>query len=116
MASYYSPAPVRGFVAAFTELLREEFAPTTGVSDMSGAERWELYTKIEALRGRPLVVFVTSSRLNAHGEIGADAVTQLLDQLQLLTPDTTKLDFLIASQGGDPTAAYRMVSLLRERV
>ncbi|MBK8739497.1 MAG: hypothetical protein IPM02_08100 [Betaproteobacteria bacterium] len=36
--------------------------------------------------------------------------------MQRLPPDTTELDFLIVSDGGDPTVAWRIVSLIRERV
>lgn len=83
---------------------------------MAIAERITLYREIEALRGRPLVVYVTSSRPGAQGQMAGDVVAELLAQLQALPAGTTELDLLIASQGGDPTVAWRIVSLLRERV
>ena len=41
---------------------------------------------------------------------------EILAQLRALPAETKELDLLIASQGGDPTVAWRIVSLLRERV
>ena len=45
-----------------------------------------------------------------------DVVPQLLDQLQALEPSTEALDLLLVSDGGDPTVAWSMASLIRERV
>ena len=50
-------------------------------SASSIAERLELYRRIEELRGRPLVLYVTSMRPNAEGAIAADAIPELLVQL-----------------------------------
>lgn len=83
---------------------------------MAIAARVALYKEIEAIRGRPLIVYVTSSRAGAPGQMAADVVPELLAQLQALPAGTRDLDLLIASQGGDPTVAWRIVSLLRERV
>jgi len=47
--------------------------------------------------------------------IAADVIGELLPQLELL-PKTDALDLLIVSNGGDPTVAWRIVSLIRERV
>lgn len=80
------------------------------------ADRVELYRRIEALRGRPLVFFATSARANAGGQISGDCVAELMDQLNALPAGTTQLDLMIVSNGGDPTAAWRIVSLIRERV
>lgn len=77
--------------------------------------RFALYKKVEARRKRPLIVYVTSNRLNANGHIAADSVPELLDQLQRLPAGTKELDLLIVSDGGDPTVAWRIVSLIRER-
>ncbi len=78
--------------------------------------RLELYKQVEALRNRPLIVYVTSNRLNANGQIASDSVPEVLDQLQRLPAGTKELDLLIVSDGGDPTVAWRIVSLIRERV
>jgi len=75
----------------------------------------ELYKKVEARRNRPLVVYVTSNRLNASGGIAGDSVPELLNQLQRLPAGNKELDLLIVSDGGDPTVAWRIVSLIRER-
>ncbi|HEV3077269.1 MAG TPA: hypothetical protein VHB47_22795 [Thermoanaerobaculia bacterium] len=85
---------------------------------MSINERIKLYSKLEQLRGRPLVVYVTSNRQPelASGKIAGDAVSELLLQLQALPEGTTALDLLVVSHGGDPTVAWRIVSLIRERV
>jgi hypothetical protein len=83
---------------------------------MSLKERLSLYEALEAKRGRPLVVYVTSSRQRASGQMASDVVSELLAQLQTLPADADALDLLIVSQGGDPTVAWRVVSLIRERV
>lgn len=78
--------------------------------------RVEMYRRIEQMRGRPLIVYATSRRQNANGQIAADVVAELLIQLERLPSHTTKLDLLIVSDGGDPTVSWRIVSLIRERV
>lgn len=83
---------------------------------MGLAERHLMYQELETRRGRPLLVYVTSNRLNAGGAIASDSVPEVLQQLQLLPHDTKEIDFLIVSDGGDPTVAWRIVSLIRERV
>ena len=83
---------------------------------MAIEQRLELYRQLEAKRGRPLFAYVTSSRQNATGGMAADAVAEITDQLQALPPEARSLDLLIVSHGGDPTVAWRIVSLIRERV
>ena len=83
---------------------------------MGFEHRLDLYKQVEARRNRPLIVYVTSSRANANGQIAADSVPELLNQLQRLPIGTKELDLLIVSDGGDPTVAWRIVSLIRERV
>ncbi|MFA4987704.1 MAG: hypothetical protein WC712_14080 [Candidatus Brocadiia bacterium] len=79
-------------------------------------DRIRLFRKIEKLRKRPLVCYVTSPRVGAGGQISGDAVPEVLSQLQTLPVDTKTLDLLLVSNGGDVTAAGRIVSLIRERV
>ena len=55
-------------------------------------------------------------RRNAEAQIARDAVSELLAQLQALPKGTNELDLLIGSNGGDGTVAWRLVSLIRERV
>jgi len=78
-------------------------------------DRLALYKRVEAKRNRPLIVYVTSNRPNASGVIAGDSVPELLDQLQRLPTETKAIDLLIVSDGGDPTVAWRIVSLIRER-
>lgn len=83
---------------------------------MAYKERLELYKKIEALRERPLIVYVTSSRTMAAGEMANDAIPPFLDQIQTLPAKIKACDLMVVSNGGDPTVAWRIMSLLRERV
>lgn len=82
---------------------------------MALPERLRLYLEVESLRGRPLICYVTSSRQGSHGQIASDTVPELLLQLQALPAETSELDLLLVSNGGDPTVAWRVVSLIRER-
>ncbi|MGB8352297.1 MAG: hypothetical protein WCD79_00260 [Chthoniobacteraceae bacterium] len=79
-------------------------------------KRITLYKAIEVKRGNPLIVYVTSMRRNAEAQIARDAISELLSQLELLPAGTKALDFYIGSYGGDGTVAWRIVSLIRERV
>lgn len=83
---------------------------------MSRASRIELYKKIEAHRKRPLIVYVTSKREGAAGLMSTDALPHIIEQLDALPLETKELDFLIASYGGDPMVAWRIISLVRQRV
>lgn len=83
---------------------------------MGLAERRRLYTELEQARGRPLITYVTSPRPGQQAMMAADAIPEVLDQLSSLPTDTTKIDVLIVSNGGDPTVAWRMMSLLRDRL
>lgn len=83
---------------------------------MGIAERTKLYRQVEERRKRPLIVYVTSTRVNANGMIAGDSVPEFLAQLQLLPRGTKELDLLIVSDGGDPTVAWRIVSMIRQRV
>lgn len=83
---------------------------------MAFHERQALYAQVENIRNRPLIVYVTSARQGSSGLIAADTVPEVLQQLQALPPNTTELDLLLVSNGGDPTVAWRVVSLIRERV
>src|ERR1039458_1188326 len=77
--------------------------------------RLALYRRLEKKRGRPVIAYVTSSRGNSEGQISSDAVAELQSQLQALPAGTKALDLLLVSYGGDPTVAWRIVSLIRER-
>lgn len=82
---------------------------------MAYKDRIELYKKIETSRGRPLIVFVTSSRQNATGAIASDVIPELTKQLLRQSKDSTAIDLLVVSQGGDPTVSWHIISMLREK-
>ena len=79
-------------------------------------ERVELYNKIEGHRKRPLISYVTSKRDGIQADMASDVLPYLIEQLDSLPKNTTELDFLIVSYGGDPMVAWRIMSLIRERV
>lgn len=83
---------------------------------MSLAKRVALYEKIESHRKRPLIVYVTSKRSGVASMMSSDALPYLIRQIDELPPETKELDFLIASYGGDPMVAWRISTLLRQRV
>jgi hypothetical protein len=83
---------------------------------MSWEKRISLYQKIESHRKRPLIVYVTSKRSGAWAEMGSDALPSIIDQLSRLPAKLPALDFMIVSFGGDPMTAWRIMSLIRERL
>jgi hypothetical protein len=82
---------------------------------MGIARRRKLYEELEQLRGRPLIVYVTSSRPHATGMMAGDAIPEILDQLNAAPANPAALDILVVSQGGDAAVAWQTMSLLRER-
>src|SRR5271157_2754557 len=78
-------------------------------------ERKARYQAIEDYRKRPLIVFATSTRPNVGGNMAADAVREFVDQIESIPVDNKGVDILIHSTGGDPLAAWKLMSLLRER-
>jgi hypothetical protein len=83
---------------------------------MGIAERIGMYEKIEDIRNRPLITYITSSRPNAAGKMATDAIPELIDQFVCLPAGCAAVDLLVVSYGGDPTVAWRIMTLLRERV
>jgi hypothetical protein len=85
-------------------------------------DRLKKYREIERLRGRPVVTYVTSNRrdtsgqMGVGGQMGQDALPEILEQILILPKGTDAADLLVVSNGGDPTVAWRIMSLLRERV
>jgi Serine dehydrogenase proteinase len=79
-------------------------------------ERRDIYKAIENHRQHPLIVYVTSKRDGVNASMASDALPYLIDQLEKLPQGAKELDFLIASFGGDPMVAWRMMSLIRQRV
>lgn len=83
---------------------------------MAIRDRILLYEKLEKYRNRPLLVYATSKRHGVEASMASDAIPYLIDALDLIPPESNEVDFLIVSLGGDPMVAYRIISLLRERV
>ena len=80
------------------------------------SKRIDCYNDLEQFRGRPLLVYVTGVSPGKSGSMAVDSIPVFLDQLQALPSELEALDLLIVSTGGDPTVAWRIVSLIRERV
>jgi hypothetical protein len=78
------------------------------------AERRARYKAIEDYRKRPLIVYATTTRPNVMGMLAGDAVREFIDQIDALT-DADKVDVLVHSTGGDALAAWKLMSILRER-
>ena len=81
---------------------------------MDIAERIKLYKAIEEYRKIPLIVYATSTRGGVPALIASDAVRQFIDQLDTIR-DGKSVDLLIHSSGGDSLAAWKIMSILRER-
>jgi hypothetical protein len=79
-------------------------------------ERLALYRKVEGHRKRPLLVYVTSKREGVDASMASNALPYIIDQLNVLPADVKDLDLLIVSLGGDPMVAWRIMSLIRQRV
>ena len=82
---------------------------------MTYDDRIKIYEKIEKKRGIPLISYFTSIRPNASSQMASDVISEFAKQITELSKDTAEVDILIVSNGGDPTVAWRIVSMLRER-
>lgn len=77
--------------------------------------RKDLFKRIEDIRNRPLVTYITSIRPNMISNMAGDAITQIIEQIESIPNDKNEVDFLIISNGGDPITSLRIISLLREK-
>lgn len=84
---------------------------------MELAERIRRYSKIEAFRGRPLIVYATSTRPGVQAMMANDAVREFIDQIRAIEQGgaAESVDILLHSTGGDALAAWKLMSVLRER-
>jgi hypothetical protein len=73
------------------------------------------YKAIEEHRRRPLIVYATSTRPGLQVYMGGDAVREFIDQVDAIPAATKEVDVLLHSTGGDGLAAWKLMSLLRER-
>src|SRR5260370_36471009 len=83
---------------------------------MSWTDRIKLYDKIERHRERPLIVYATSKREGVYATMATDALPHIIEQIDSLPEGTKAMDFLITSYGGDPMVAWRIMTLIRQRV
>ena len=92
------------------------FSLLSGSSERSVdlVERRTRYKAIEDFRKRPLIVYATSTRPNVPGMMAGDSVREFIDQIDAL-PDARDVDVLVHSTGGDALAAWKLMSVLRER-
>src|ERR1700739_4263298 len=90
--------------------------PDYRINKMSWTDRIKLYKKIEAHRKRPLIVYVTSKREGVYAVMSTDALPRIIEQIDTLPDGLESVDFLIASYGGDPMVAWRIMPLIRQRV
>lgn len=81
---------------------------------MELGERRARYKAIEEYRKRPLIIYATSTRQNVPAQMAGDAVRVFIDQIDAL-PEATAVDVLVHSTGGDALAAWKLMSVLRER-
>lgn len=81
---------------------------------MDLATRRKQYRAIEDYRKRPLIVYATSTRSGVPAQIAGDVVREFIDQIDAL-PDAERVDVLVHSTGGDALAAWKLMSILRER-
>lgn len=82
---------------------------------MAYKERKELYKKIENKRNRPLICYVTSHRINASAQMGADVIPEFARHILKISKTNKEIDLLIVSMGGDPIVSLRIVSMVREK-
>lgn len=81
---------------------------------MNAARRFGAYAKIEAYRKRPMIALVTSTRDGMPGMMSQDSIREMIDQVDAID-NGDSVDVMIHSAGGDPLAAWKLMSVLRER-
>jgi len=83
---------------------------------MSYEERVNLYRQVENIRGRPLLVYITSPRQGGNGgQMGSDVIPEFCEQISRISIKEKNIDLLVVSQGGDPIVPWRIMGILRER-
>ena len=82
---------------------------------MSYKERAELYKKIQQIRKKKLIAYVTSVRPNCGVQMAGDVIPSIISIIDTIPPENKEIDFLIISNGGDPIASLRIINILRER-
>lgn len=82
---------------------------------MGFQSRRTLYSKIEEIRGRPLIAYMLSNRSGIGGMMALDVIPEICEQLNMIPESEEAVDVIMVGMGGDPTLAWRLMSILRER-
>lgn len=83
---------------------------------MNLVNRQARYKAIEQYRKRPLIVYATSTRANVPAMMAADTVREIIDQIDALGGTAKQVDILMHSSGGDALTAWKLMSIIRERL
>ena len=81
---------------------------------MSYQTRKIIYEKIEKIRKRPLIAYVTSIKPGSSVQMATDIIPFFIKQINSIK-DSDSVDILILSNGGDPIVSWRIISILREK-
>lgn len=76
--------------------------------------RRELYKEIERIRSSNLIAYVTGDRQGRETKIAPDAVDKFGEVLDELPSPKPRISLLLYTRGGDTSAAWSLVNLLRE--
>lgn len=82
---------------------------------MSYQDRLNLYKKLSTERNRPLICYVTSIRPGCSAQMEQDVLPLFIKQINSISDESTSIDLLVLSNGGDPIVSWRIISLLREK-
>jgi hypothetical protein len=83
-----------------------------GLIPMDYATRQRIYRRVERERGTKLLTFVTSDRQGMETQIAQDCVDLFVDLLDQVGP-TSKISLLLHTNGGQTSAAWRLINLIR---
>lgn len=81
---------------------------------MSYQTRKVIYEKIEKIRKKPLIAYVTSIKPGQTVQMASDIIPLIIKQINTIK-DSDFIDFLILSNGGDPLVPWHIMSILREK-
>lgn len=79
---------------------------------MTYAQRQAFYRQVEAERDSKVIAFVTGERIGLQTIIASDAVGPFVSLLDDIGP-TKKLSLILDTNGGQTSAAWRLINLLR---
>lgn len=82
---------------------------------MAYINRKDIYTKIQEIRKRPLITYITSLKSNVNVQMAPDSISEISKQILKIDDKYKEVDILIISNGGDPITSWRIISMLRER-